>query len=74
MCVNSRKSRLEVARRLDPICDRFEEDWLAGRHPQIEEFLDRVPQAERPALLGDLRGETVQDALGRAGVQLGELP
>src|SRR6516165_10472059 len=47
---------LEVARRVDPICDRFEEDWLAGRHPQIEEFLDRVPQADRPALLGELLG------------------
>jgi serine/threonine protein kinase len=45
---------LEVARRLDPICDRFEDDWLAGHHPQLEQFLDLAPQADRPALLGEL--------------------
>src|SRR6516164_5114190 len=53
-----RKSRLplEVARRLDPLCDRFEDDWLAGRRPRLEEFLDRVPPADRPALLAELLG------------------
>ncbi len=45
---------LEVARRLDPICDRFEEDWLAGRRPQLEQYLDWVPQADRSALLREL--------------------
>jgi serine/threonine protein kinase/TolA-binding protein len=45
---------LEVARRLDPICDGFEDDWLAGRRPQLESFLDLVPQADRTALLGEL--------------------
>src|SRR5690242_6327789 len=51
-----RKPRLplEVARRLDPICDRFEDDWLEGRRPRLEEFLDRAPEADRPALLGEL--------------------
>jgi serine/threonine-protein kinase len=45
---------LEVARRFDPICDRFEDDWLAGRRPQLEPFLELVAQADRPALLREL--------------------
>jgi WD40 repeat protein len=45
---------LEVARRFDPICDRFEDDWLAGRRPQLEPFLELVLQADRPALLREL--------------------
>jgi serine/threonine-protein kinase len=45
---------LEVARRFDPICDGFEDDWLAGRRPQLEEFLDRVPQSDRSALLREM--------------------
>ena len=47
---------LDVARRLDPICDRFEDDWLAGRRPRLEEFLDRVPPADRLTLLAELLG------------------
>src|SRR5215469_16139454 len=45
---------LEVARRLDPICDRFEESWLAGRRPQLEQFLDQAPQSDRSALLREM--------------------
>jgi hypothetical protein len=47
---------LEVAGRLDPICDRFEDDWLAGRRPHLEEFLDQANPADRPALLAELLG------------------
>ena len=47
---------LELARRLDPLCDRFEDDWLAGRRPRLEDFLDRVLPADRPALLAELLG------------------
>jgi WD40 repeat protein len=45
---------LEMARRFDPICDRFEEDWLAGCRPLLEQFLGGVPQADRSALLREL--------------------
>jgi serine/threonine-protein kinase len=47
---------LEVARRLEPVCDRFEDDWLAGRRPRLEEFLEGAAEADRPALLRELLG------------------
>jgi serine/threonine protein kinase len=43
---------LDVARRLDPVCDRFEAAWLAG--PSIEDFLADVAEPDRPALLREL--------------------
>jgi WD40 repeat protein/predicted Ser/Thr protein kinase len=45
---------LSLARQVDQVCDRFEEDWLAGRRPRIEEFLEEAPPAARPALLREL--------------------
>ena len=43
---------LDLARRLDPVCDRFEDAWLA--RPRIEDFLEDVAEADRPALLREL--------------------
>src|SRR5262245_44077258 len=45
---------LEAARRVDRICDRFEQAWQAGRRPQMEEFLREVEDSERPALWVEL--------------------
>jgi eukaryotic-like serine/threonine-protein kinase len=45
---------LTLARRVDHICDRFEEDWLAGREPRIEQFLAGAPESARPALVQEL--------------------
>lgn len=60
---------LSLARRIDQLCDEFESAWLSGVAPQVEEFLGRVSENERPALLRELialeiehrqrRGETV---------------
>src|SRR5262249_15363812 len=44
----------EQAGRLDPVCARFEADWLAGRRPPIEAFLSQVEEADRPALLREV--------------------
>jgi eukaryotic-like serine/threonine-protein kinase len=44
---------LDVVRRLDPVCDRFEGTWLAGP-PRIEDYLKEVVEADRPALLREL--------------------
>src|ERR1700676_4017704 len=43
---------LDLARRLDPVCDRFEGAWLA--RPRIEDFLEDVAEPDRPALLREL--------------------
>jgi serine/threonine-protein kinase len=43
-----------LAARLDPVCDRFEADWQAGRRPRLEEFLPLVEESDRPALLREL--------------------
>jgi hypothetical protein len=42
------------AGRLDPVCDRFEEGWLGGGSPRLEDFLREVAEADRPALLREL--------------------
>lgn len=46
--------RPELIERLDPVCDRFEADWLACRRPCLEEFLLQVEEPERHALLEEL--------------------
>jgi hypothetical protein len=43
-----------VERRLDPVCDRFEDAWTAGKRSPIEDFLNAVPEPDRPALLREL--------------------
>jgi serine/threonine protein kinase/formylglycine-generating enzyme required for sulfatase activity len=44
------------ALRVDARCRRFEAEWRAGRVPRIEDFLEEVPDPERPALLRELLG------------------
>jgi anti-anti-sigma factor len=39
---------------LDRICDLFEDAWLAGQRPRIEDYLGNVSGPERSALLGEL--------------------
>jgi serine/threonine protein kinase/tetratricopeptide (TPR) repeat protein len=43
-----------LAVRINPVCDRFEEQWLAGAAPRLEEFLALVDEPDRPALLREL--------------------
>jgi serine/threonine protein kinase/WD40 repeat protein/Tfp pilus assembly protein PilF len=49
---------LEVARRLDAICDRFEQAWQAAAAgaspPRLADYLADVAEAERPYLLREL--------------------
>src|SRR4051812_34320560 len=42
------------ASRVDLACDRFEEDWRAGRRPRIEDVLAESPEPGRPGLLCEL--------------------
>src|SRR5439155_25983493 len=43
-----------LARQIDEVCDRFEDAWLDGRQPRIEEFLSEASEPARPALLREL--------------------
>ena len=45
---------LGLAGRLNPVCDRFESQWLAGSRPRLEEFLPLAVEADRAALLREL--------------------
>ena len=42
------------AGRIDPVCDRFESDWLAGGRPRLEDYLSEVSEVDRTALLREL--------------------
>src|SRR5262245_36925793 len=41
-------------RRIDQVCDDFEDAWQRGQRPRIDDFLQRVDIAEQPALFADL--------------------
>jgi WD40 repeat protein/serine/threonine protein kinase len=45
---------LPLARQLDQVCDRFEQAWVEGGIPRLEEYLEQLPTAGRPALLREL--------------------
>lgn len=42
---------LEALRRIDAVCDRFEEALQAGSAPSLEDLVEAVPASQRPALL-----------------------
>jgi serine/threonine protein kinase len=59
----------EHARLVDEVCDRFENAWLSGWRPKIEEYLDGVPQDARAFLVGELLKIELEQRL-----HLGERP
>src|SRR2546426_10448816 len=44
----------ERRRRIDAICDTFEAAWRAGQTPRIEDQLEKIEAAARPALFKEL--------------------
>src|SRR5262249_8607645 len=40
---------LDLARRIDAACRRFEVDWRAGKGPAVDDYLEEVPDAGRAA-------------------------
>ena len=59
VAVNKNTDRTEslppgLAGRINPVCDRFESEWAAGRRPRLEDSLAEVEPADRPALLREL--------------------
>jgi WD40 repeat protein/tRNA A-37 threonylcarbamoyl transferase component Bud32 len=45
---------VQLARRLDQVCDRFEAAWKAGRRPRLERYLRQSPPAAQAELLREL--------------------
>src|ERR1017187_3471188 len=45
---------IDLARRIDAACRRFEADVREGRQPCIDDYLVDVPDDGRPALLAEL--------------------
>ncbi len=45
---------LEIERRIDAICRRFEADWRAGKRPPIDDYLADIADQARPALREEL--------------------
>ncbi len=60
---------LTLARHIDSVCDRFEQDWKSGSRPQIEQFLSRTQGQERAQLLEALLRVEVE-LLERQGIRL----
>ena len=45
---------IDLARRIDEVCRRFEADWREGRRPRSEDYLVGVSQEGQPALRAEL--------------------
>ena len=45
---------IEMARRIDEVCRRFEADWREGRQPRIEDYVVDISDEGRPALRAEL--------------------
>ena len=46
---------VDLLRRIDATCDRFEESWRGGRVPKIEDYLALFKAEERSSLLDALQ-------------------
>jgi hypothetical protein len=44
-----------LVRALERACDRFEAACRAGQRPRLEDYLNEMPEAGRPALLSEMR-------------------
>ncbi|MBI3467422.1 MAG: protein kinase, partial [Planctomycetes bacterium] len=51
---NATKLTAIAQRRIDQVCDRFEQAWKAGQRPEVEEYLGDSVEPERTVLLREL--------------------
>ncbi|HLH27342.1 MAG TPA: hypothetical protein VKW77_00420, partial [Acidimicrobiales bacterium] len=47
---------LEIVRRIEAVCRRFEADWRAGRSPAVGDYLGEFPEPGRASLRAELEG------------------
>ncbi len=61
---------IDLARRIDEVCRRFEADWRAGHHPRIEEYFGEFNGAARASLAAELEAlqSELQQAAGQSGI------
>jgi WD40 repeat protein len=61
---------IDLARRIDEVCRRFEADWRAGHQPRIEVYLGEFTGDARAALAAELEAlrAELQQAAGPAGI------
>jgi WD40 repeat protein len=61
---------IDVARRIDEICRRFEADWRAGHQPRVEDYFGGFTGDARASLALELEAlqSELQQAAGRAGI------
>ncbi len=60
---------IDVARRIDEVCRRFEADWRQGRQPRIDDYLVDLSDEGRPALRAEL--EALERELRRSDETVG---
>ena len=51
---------LDLARRMDADCRRFEADWRQERHPRIEDYLGEGSLEGQPALRAELESRELK--------------
>jgi len=49
-----RRAPVRDVLRIDALCDQYEDEWKAGRVPDLAAYLTKVDEADRPALCGAL--------------------
>ena len=61
---------IDLARRIDEICRRFEADWRAGQQPRVEEYFGEFTGDARAALATELEAmqSELQQAAGQTGI------
>ncbi len=61
---------IDLVRRIDEICRRFEADWRAGQQPRVEEYLGGFTGHARAPLAAELEAlrSELQQAAGQAGI------
>jgi serine/threonine-protein kinase len=61
---------IDLARRIDEVCRRFEADWRAGHQPRVEEYLGEFIGDARAALAAELEAlrSELQQAAGQTGI------
>ena len=64
--------RLSVEQQLDHSCDRFEEEFRAGKAPKIEQFVAEAPESGRSLLLRELIAVQVELRRGLGNIAAAE--
>ena len=61
---------IDLLRRIDEVCRRFEADWRAGHQPRIEEYFGEFTGDARASLAAELEAiqSELQQAAGKAGI------